>query len=288
MRRIIFWVSFLKKKILRAKFSPKYVLLFLGGKTQRINGLTDHKRKKQETTKANMKTSSNQRPNEAIRIPSLYTPQKPLTSPQKQFVQTHHCFLVRNYEKVRIFRETIQDHLMSGSTSAPGSSSSMLESGKTRKNSLENSENNPEEMIITGLTALTTARSVQTRRLAIVQDDPKVTKVVKLAQILREIFFHISSLRFENSSNCSRYFKELPSRKKDSAYYETIQDPIDLNTIERNINTGSYLDPDQFDKDLLRLFQNNLRYYGHHSQEGQAVLYLRKNYISRRPDYLSG
>ena len=172
-------------------------------------------------------SSSSQSPNnEVIRIPSLYTPQKPLTSLQKQFVQTHHCFLVRNYEKVRIFRETIQDHLMSGSSSAPGSSSSMLESGKTRKNSLENSENNPEEMIITGLTALTTARSVQTRRLAIVQDDPKVTKVVKLAQILREIFFHISSLRFENSSNCSRYFKELPSRKKDSAYFETIQDPI--------------------------------------------------------------
>ena len=63
---------------------------------------------------------------------------------------------------------------------------------------------------------------------------------------------------------------------------------IDLNTIERNINTGSYLDPDQFDKDLLRLFQNNLRYYGHHSDEGQAVLYLRKNYIDRRPEYLTG
>jgi histone-lysine N-methyltransferase ASH1L len=237
-----------------------------------------------------MKTSnsnSNQRPNnEAIRIPSLYTPQKPLTSPQKQFVQIHHCFLVRNYEKVRIFRETIQYHLMSGSKNAD--SSSMLEShGKTRKPEPELV--NPEEMIQTGLTALTTARSVQTRRLAIVQDDPKVTKVVKLAQILREIFFHISSLRFENSSNCSRYFKELPNRKsKDSAYYETIQEPIDLNTIERNINTGTYLDPDQFDKDLLRLFQNNLRYYGHYSDEGQAVLYLRKNYVGRRPEYLPG
>ena len=113
---------------------------------------------------------------------------------------------------------------MSGSKNTD--SSSMLEShGKTRKPEPELV--NPEEMIQTGLTALTTARSVQTRRLAIVQDDPKVTKVVKLAQILREIFFHISSLRFENSSNCSRFFKELPNRKsKDSAYYETIQDPI--------------------------------------------------------------
>ena len=51
-----------------------------------------------------------------------------------------------------------------------------------------------EEMILTGLTALTTARSMQTRRLAIAQDDPKVTKVVKLAQVLREIFAQVTTL----------------------------------------------------------------------------------------------
>ena len=49
-------------------------------------------------------------------------------------------------------------------------------------------------MILTGLTALTTARSMQTRRLAIAQDDPKVTKVVKLAQVLREIFAQVATL----------------------------------------------------------------------------------------------
>ena len=51
-----------------------------------------------------------------------------------------------------------------------------------------------EEMIKTGLTALATARSMQTRRLAIVQDDPNVTKVVKLAQILREIYAQVTSV----------------------------------------------------------------------------------------------
>jgi hypothetical protein len=49
-------------------------------------------------------------------------------------------------------------------------------------------------MIQTGLTALTTARSMQTRRLAIAQDDPNVTKVVRLAQLLREIFLQVTSL----------------------------------------------------------------------------------------------
>ena len=54
-----------------------------------------------------------------------------------------------------------------------------------------------EQMILTGLTALTTARSMQTRRLAIAQDDPNVTKVVKLAQIIREIFAQVTSINGE-------------------------------------------------------------------------------------------
>ena len=216
-----------------------------------------------------------EKPNEVIRIPSLIAPLKPLTSAQKLFVQKHHCFLVRNYEKVRVFREALQDHLMSGGN------------GKTEIDQ----QKNPEKMIITGLTALTTARSTQTRRLAKVQDDPKVTKVIKLAQILHEIFSKILALTDEDSfppKVYARYFKELPTKKKDPAYFDYVQEPIDLSTIERNLNSGSYLDPDQFDKDLLKLFQNNLRHYGHFSKEGQAAFQLRKAYIELRPEYLSG
>ena len=51
-----------------------------------------------------------------------------------------------------------------------------------------------EEMIKIGLDALATGRSMGTRRLAIVQDDPNVTKVVKLAQILREMFAQLTSV----------------------------------------------------------------------------------------------
>ena len=51
-----------------------------------------------------------------------------------------------------------------------------------------------EEMIKIGLDALATGRSMGTRRLAIVQEDPNVTKVVKLAQILREMFAQVTSV----------------------------------------------------------------------------------------------
>ena len=65
--------------------------------------------------------------------------------------------------------------------------------GSNNNNNKEEVVPKSEEMILTGLTALTTARSMQTRRLAIAQDDPKVTKVVKLAQVLREIFAQVAS-----------------------------------------------------------------------------------------------
>ena len=115
-----------------------------------------------------------------------------------------------------------------------------------------NNVSNPEEMI---LTALNTSRSMQTRTLKIAQDDPKITKVVKVAQILREIF----SATIATSPKGAKLFKEMPSRKRNPDYFEVIEEPMDLNTIEKTINSGLYSNPDQFDRDFLMLFQNNYR-----------------------------
>ena len=85
----------------------------IGGKTQRINGKLDitsqsHKRKNQETIKANKGRIASS--HEAF---SLMAPLKPLTHQQKTYVQDHHCFLVRNYEKVKVFREAF--HMIASS-----------------------------------------------------------------------------------------------------------------------------------------------------------------------------
>jgi histone-lysine N-methyltransferase ASH1L len=85
----------------------------------------------------------------------------------------------------------------------------------------------------------------------------------------------------------SRYFNVLPSKKKHPHYLSLISEPIDLQLIERNINTGFYTNADQFDSDLLRLFQNNLRYFGHKSTEGQASLALRSMYNTIKSEYHS-
>ena len=63
-------------------------------------------------------------------------------------------------------------------------------------------------------------------------------------------------------------------------------DPIDLQTIERYINTGAYSSPDQFDKDILRSFQNAFRFFGNFSVEGSAALKLRKVYNNIKSEYI--
>ena len=83
----------------------------------------------------------------------------------------------------------------------------------------------------------------------------------------------------------ARYFNTIPSNKKHPMYLALVTEPIDLQTIERNINTGSYATADQFDNDLLKLFQNSLRYFGHNSPEGQSAIKLKELYNNIKSEY---
>ncbi len=205
----------------------------------------------------------------ATRLP-LLAPMRPLSLQQQSFARSHHCFLLRNLERVRCAREQLQKK---------------VDGHMAAERKEEAAGRRPEDMILTGLTALATARSMQTRRLASARDDPNVTKVVRLAQLLREIFAQVTTVADDNGQNLSRFFTTLPSKKKLPTYFEQISDPIDLSTIERNINTGSYSAAEQFDRDFLRLCQNNLRHYGHLSEEGAAGLKLRRSYNTIKQEY---
>ena len=123
----------------------------------------------------------------------LLEPIKPLIEEEILFVQKNRCFLFRNFEKVRKLRDYLQRKVNGQLSTSLGKAGN----GNNNNNKDDGTPAPPqpksEEMILTGLTALTTARTTTTRRLAIAQDDPKVTKVVKLAQILREIFAQVTS-----------------------------------------------------------------------------------------------
>merc|ERR1711997_265677 len=214
----------------------------------------------------------------------LLAPIKRLSEEEIILVRQYRCFLFRNFEKVRKLRDFLQQK-MSGQIPKNASFKTFCR-GSHNNNNKEEIVPKSEEMILTGLTALTTARSMQTRRLAIAQDDPKVTKVVKLAQVLREIFAQVATLNDENGKVLSKSLQNLPSKKKQPQYHGIIPDPIDLQTIERYINTGAYSQPDQFDKDILRAFQNALRFFGQFTAEGSAALKLRKVYNNIKSEYV--
>merc|ERR1711997_793803 len=214
----------------------------------------------------------------------LLAPIKRLSEEEIILVRQYRCFLFRNFEKVRKLRDFLQQK-MSGQIPKNASFKTFCR-GSHNNNNKEEVIPKSEEMILTGLTALTTARSMQTRRLAIAQDDPKVTKVVKLAQVLREIFAQVASQCDQNGKSLSKPLQNIPSKKKQPQYYDFIPEPIDLQTIERFINTGTYSQPDQFDRDVLKTFQNAIRFYGQHSLEGSAALKLRKVYNNIKGEYI--
>lgn len=73
-------------------------------------------------------------------------------------------------------------------------------------------------------------------------------------------------------------FTSLPAKKKVPLYYTRISDPIDLTTLEQNINTGKYSTIEAFDLDVKRLFSNNVRFYGRTSELGIAATRLKRIY----------
>lgn len=76
----------------------------------------------------------------------------------------------------------------------------------------------------------------------------------------------------------------LPSRKKVPQYYEKIKNPIDLSTIEANVEKGVYDKPTIFDDDINHLFSNAIEYYGTESPEATITTQLQTIYARKKTD----
>lgn len=79
----------------------------------------------------------------------------------------------------------------------------------------------------------------------------------------------------------------MPSKKKNPQYYEKIKNPIDLPTIETNVEKGAYGRPALFDADVNRLFQNAIQYYGAESPEATITTQLQTIYARKKTDLYS-
>ncbi|XP_065515973.1 histone-lysine N-methyltransferase ASH1L isoform X1 [Lathamus discolor] len=265
----------------------------IGGKSQRMNGLSSksnqpvstHRRPGRSKEKRKSKHKLKKRrghipeePSESVNAPTRLTPQlqmKPMSNRERNFVLKHHVFLVRNWEKIRQKQEEVKhvsDNIHSTSL-------------YNRWNGICRDDGNiKSDVFMTQFSALQTARSVRTRRLAAAEENIEVARAARLAQIFKEICDSIIAYKGEDSSRqaLAAPLLNLPPKKKNADYYEKISDPLDLATIEKQILTGYYKTVEAFDGDMLKVFRNAEKYYGRKSPTGRDVCRLRKAYYSAR------
>ncbi|XP_075418923.1 histone-lysine N-methyltransferase ASH1L isoform X3 [Tenrec ecaudatus] len=264
----------------------------IGGKSQRMNGLSSSKssqpmgtHKKPGRSKEKRKSKHklkkrrghlSEEPSEHINPPTRLTPQlqmKPMSNRERNFVLKHHVFLVRNWEKIRQKQEEVKH------TSDDIHSASLY----TRWSGICRDDGNiKSDVFMTQFSALQTARSVRTRRLAAAEENIEVARAARLAQIFKEICDGIISYKDSSRQALAAPLLNLPPKKKNAEYYEKISDPLDLITIEKQILTGYYKTVEAFDADMLKVFRNAEKYYGRKSPIGRDVCRLRKAYYNAR------
>ncbi|XP_070622489.1 LOW QUALITY PROTEIN: histone-lysine N-methyltransferase ASH1L [Erythrolamprus reginae] len=263
----------------------------IGGKSQRVNGLlskanqmvTAQRRPSRSKEKRKSKHKLKKRkghvpeePSENATPPTRLTPQlqmKPMSNRERNFVLKHHVFLVRNWDKIRQKQEEVKHD--SDSLHSP--------SLYTRWNGMCRDDGNiKSDVFMTQFSALQTARSVRTRRLAAAEENLEVARAARLAQIFKEICDGIIAYKDSSRQVLATPLLVVPPKKKNADYYEKISDPLDLTTIEKQILTGYYKTVEAFDGDMLKVFRNAEKYYGRKSPIGRDVCRLRKAYYNAR------
>ncbi|XP_034240792.1 microtubule-associated protein futsch isoform X2 [Thrips palmi] len=187
---------------------------------------------------------------------------------QRSFVQQHHCFLLRNLEKVKRLREKLKQ-------------ATQRTEGANRQGS---SNVKQSDVFLTQLNALSIPRNVRTRRLAQAEDNPELARNARLACVLRELFNVVVSAKDEKDEVLSNPFMTLPNKRKLPLYYVRIREPLDFSTIEQNINSGLYCSLEAFDQDICKVLNNNLRFYGRTTNLGIASVRLKKIYMDAKKD----
>lgn len=157
------------------------------------------------------------------------------------------------------------------------------------------------------ISALRIPRNIRTRGVTIAEHDPAIEKTARIAGILRELCQELSNFKgiikyiyvvgifnnfffclvLDSSGQYALSKLNLPSKKKCPIYYEKIIKPIDLQTIETNVEKGLYKHPKLFDEDVLRMLTNAVKFYGSKSMECEAAQSLLQIYAQKKENCLN-
>ncbi|XP_058169354.1 histone-lysine N-methyltransferase ash1 [Anopheles ziemanni] len=215
-------------------------------------------------------------------IPTFHPP----TVKERNLIVEHHCFLLRNLNKIRRQKErAAAAALAAGGTAGAGGGggggvgSSAEANGGTLTAGDQGQQGPGKPSLASQISALRCPRNIRTRGLAFVEDDPELEKTARIAVALKEICIEIATLKDEKGQPYISKL-QLPSKKKTPLYYERIPRPIDLSQIETNIEQGAYRMPKAFEDDLLIMLSNAIKYYGISSPEGVASEALKSHYYT--------
>ncbi|XP_070969827.1 histone-lysine N-methyltransferase ASH1L-like isoform X1 [Oncorhynchus clarkii lewisi] len=255
----------------------------IGGKSQRINGMPGKTGGARRLGRLKEKRKSKHQLKKRVREEdssdsSKFYPHllmKPMSNRERNFVLKHCVFLLRNWEKMREKQELLKRE---GEREASGGLSIYTRWGGV----IRDDGNIKSDVFLTQFSALQTSRSVRTRRLAAAEENTEVTRTARLAHIFKEICDMITSYKDSAGQTLAAPLVNLPSRKRNTQYYEKVSDPLDLCTIEKQITTGHYKTVEAFDTDMLKVFRNAEKYYGRKSSVGRDVCRLRKAYYGAR------
>ncbi|RWS31394.1 histone-lysine N-methyltransferase ASH1L-like protein [Leptotrombidium deliense] len=273
---------------------------FIGGRTQRTNGqLSKSERRLSKDSSIIKQSSKNKRKDGHLmkvggdskgddsclssKRAEKLAPMKPLKHSASCVILKKRIFLLRNYEKLRRLRlKWIKD--------SERLNKSLLNSKDEEYVETKDHKDNIKPTFLSFNT-----RSVRTRGLAKVEENEVLCRTAKLAQVFNDVYTIVigrcketdkkdSESVDSNNSQTSRLpvystLQQLPSRKRQSDYYEKISNPIDLYTIDRNIKSGFYNNVDCFENDFKRLFDNNIMYYMNDPESCKVIETLRETYI---------
>ena len=229
-------------------------------------------------------------------------PVKKMSTSQQDFCRIHSVLLPRNLEKIRKLRDKYLLQVKSHSQYKDSSiqSDSIFNSSVTMDNIQVSSQNTDRgtssksgmpPTIQTQILAATDShlesksrsRFVSTIRgennVQLVTSDSSPSDISQLSKCFREILSSLQSVKDKSGENIIKFLLKLPSKEENPHYYLVISEPLDLETVKTNVDSGIYSTISAFDQDLLLVFQNFFRTYGQLSPIGAAALTLRSEYL---------
>ncbi|XP_052902605.1 histone-lysine N-methyltransferase ash1 [Anopheles moucheti] len=209
-------------------------------------------------------------------LPTFHPP----TVKERALIAEHHCFLLRNLNKIRRQKERAATMVsVGGAGGGGGGAGTTATDGGAGATSGADQNSSGKPSLASQISALRCPRNIRTRGLAFVEDDPELEKTARIAVALKDICTEIATLKDDKGTPYISKL-QLPSKKKIPLYYERIPKPIDLAQIETNIEQGVYRMPKVFEDELLIMLSNAIKYFGINSPEGVASEALKSHYYT--------